>query len=288
MINAAVGSAITGAKAMVGTSGGGFDLMTEAVSLTGMAEVPVVIYLAQRPGPSTGVATYTGQGDLNMARHCGHGECFRLVIAPGEPKEAEELTSQAFYFSYKFKIPSIVLGDKHLAESFYTLHKEAKITKSESTTKLARFNSYEKESKTNSATEDSEIIEKNVIERLKKRLNIKKEASKFEMYSVYGDSKSKNIIVSWGSTKGAIIDAIKNLNVCFLQIKYLEPFPKEIKKYFERKNVILIENNSTGQLGDLIAEKSGFFVEENNKILRFDGRPFLADELEKKIRGRIK
>ena len=108
VINAAVGSSITGAKAMIGTSGGGFDLMTEALSLIGMAEVPLVIYLSQRPGPSTGLATYTGQGDLQMARHSGHGEFPRVLVAPGEPKECQELTSQCFYFSQKFKIPAII------------------------------------------------------------------------------------------------------------------------------------------------------------------------------------
>ncbi|MCX6751071.1 MAG: 2-oxoacid:acceptor oxidoreductase family protein, partial [Candidatus Pacearchaeota archaeon] len=96
VINAAIGSAITGAKAMVGTSGGGFDLMTEALSMTGMAEIPMVICLAQRPGPGTGVATYSSQGDLKVALGSGHGEFSRLVIAPGNPKECEELTSQAF------------------------------------------------------------------------------------------------------------------------------------------------------------------------------------------------
>ncbi|MFA4953153.1 MAG: 2-oxoacid:acceptor oxidoreductase family protein [Candidatus Pacearchaeota archaeon] len=287
VVNAGVGSSIVGKKVMVGTSGGGFDLMTEGLSLCGIAEVPLVFYLAQRPGPATGAATYTSQGDLKMALNAGHGEFTRIVLAPGDPREAEELTNQAFYFSHKFKIPSIILGDKHLAESFYTLHKEAKITKSENITKLARFNSYERD-EFGSGTENPKIIEKNVVERLKKKLNIEKEASKFEMYSIHGDSKSKNIIISWGSTKGAIIDAVKNLDVCFLQIRYLEPFPKEIKKYLEEKNVILIENNSTGQLGDLIAEKTGIFIPNNDRILRFDGRPFLADELRKEIERREK
>src|SRR3989338_10505412 len=97
VINAAIGSAMTGAKSMIGTSGGGFDLMTEALSLTGIAEIPLVIYLAQRPGPATGVPTYTSQGDLNMARHAGHGEFTRMLLAPGDPIECQELTSQSFY-----------------------------------------------------------------------------------------------------------------------------------------------------------------------------------------------
>ena len=102
VVNAGVGSAITGAKTMVGTSGGGFDLMTETLSMTGMAGIPLVFYLAQRPGPGTNIATYQAQGDMDMARCSGHGEFCRVVLAPGDIKEAEELTSQAFYFSQRF------------------------------------------------------------------------------------------------------------------------------------------------------------------------------------------
>jgi len=286
-INAAIGSAITGAKVMVGTSGGGFDLMTEALSLTGMAEVALVIYLAQRPGPATGVPTYTSQGDLNLSRHSGHGEFPRLVLAPGNPNEAQELTSQAFYFSQKFKIPIIIIGDKHLAESFYTLTEKPEIIKSQKLTKLARYNSYEKD-KYGSATDKVEIIKKNIETRRQKALNIEKEARKFKQYKIYGNKKSKNVIVSWGSTKGVVLDSIKDLNCKFIQILYIEPFPRKIKKELEKKNIILIENNSTGQLADVIAEKIGIFIEDKNKILKYDGRPFLADELKREIIKKIK
>ncbi len=287
VINSAIGSAITGAKAMIGTSGGGFDLMTEALSLTGMAEVPLVIYLASRPGPSTGVATYTGQGDLSLALHSGHGEFNRVVLAPGSPKEAEELTSQAFYLTQKFKVPAIVLSDKHLAESFYTLDEKPVITSSKKSTFLRRYNSYEMD-EFGSATESPEKIVKNVTKRLKTGIETEKEAEKFEQYLVYGKESSNNVVVSFGSTKGAIIDAIRDLNTSFVQILYLEPFQQEIKKHFKNKNVILVENNATGQLGKLIAEKTGIFISEGNKILRFDGRPFLADELKKEIHKRLK
>jgi len=286
VINAAIGSSITGAKTMIGTSGGGFDLMTESLSLTGIAEIPLVIYLASRPGPSTGVATYTAQGDLDMARYSGHGEFPRMILAPGNPREAEELTSQAFYFSQKFGIPVIILSDKHLAESIYTSDKEAKITPSKKMITLKRFNSYETD-KFGCATEDAELIKKNVEERLKKGKEIETEAEKFEGFKIYGKN-SKNIIVSWGSPTGAILDAVKDLNIQFLQVKYIEPFSKKIKKEIEGKNIILVENTATGQLGKLIAEKTGIIIEDKNKILRYDGRPFLADELKEEIGKRIK
>ena len=285
VINAGVGSAMTGAKTMVGTSGGGFDLMTESLSLIGIAEVPMVIYLSQRAGAATGVATYTGQGDLNIARHSGHGEFSRLVLAPGDPKEAQELTSQSFYFSQKYKVPVILIGDKHLAESFYTLTEIPKLISSKKSTNLMRYNSYEKDD-FGSSTEIPEIINKNVERRLRKHEEIKKEAEKFDMFRIYGKD-SNNVVISWGSPKGAILDSIGELNCKFLQVLYLEPFSEKIREEILGKNIILIENNATGQLGDLIREKTGIFISDKNKILRYDGRPFLADELKKEIEKRM-
>ncbi|VVB83957.1 2-oxoglutarate synthase subunit KorA [uncultured archaeon] len=287
VINAAIGSAITGAKTMIGTSGGGFDLMTESLSLTGVAEVPLVIYLASRPGPSTGVATYTGQGDLDLARHSGHGEFPRMVLAPGNPEEAEELTSQAFYFTQKFGIPAIILSDKHLAESFYTSDKTPVIISSKKSTLLKRYNSYETD-EFGCATENAERIKRNVEERLKKGREIEKEAEKFKQFNIYGNKNSKNVVVSFGSTKGAILDAIKDLDVKFIQILHIEPFPSKVKKEIEGKNIVLVENSATGQLGKVIAEKTGIIIPENSRILRYDGRPFLHDELNKEIRGKLK
>ncbi len=288
VINAAIGSSMTGAKSMVGTSGGGFDLMTEALSLAGIAETPLVIYLASRPGPSTGVATYTGQGDLNMAVYAGHGEFPRLVLAPGDPIECTELTSQAFYFSQKFGIPAIVLSDKHLAESIYSLDKNPVITPSKKMASMRRYNSYEAD-KFGCATENPEIIKNNVELRLAKGKEIAKEAEKFEQIKIYGNKNSKNVIVASGSVKGAILDAINGLDVKFVQILSIEPFPAlKIKKEIEKSNVILVENNATGQLGKMVQEKTGIFIDEKNKILRYDGRPFFSDELNKEIKGRLK
>lgn len=287
VINAALGSAMAGAKAMVGTSGGGFDLMSETLSLAGIAEIPIVMALIQRPGPGTGVATYTGQGDLHLARHGGHGEFNRIVVAPGDPKEAEELTSQCFYFSQEFKIPSIIVGDKHIGESFYTIAGEPEITHSKKSTKLKRYNSYEKDDE-GSATENAKIIKENINERQSKARDIVQETSRFEQYKTYGKSNSENVILSWGSPKGAILDAMKDLNAQFIQVLYIEPFPEALKKHLENKNIILVENNVTAPLADVVAEKTGIFIPDRNKILRYDGRPFLADELKPEIERRLK
>ena len=279
VIIATIGSAITGAKAMCGTSGGGFALMTEGISLAGQAEVPVVIYLAQRPGPATGMPTFTAQGDLHFARHAGHGEFAKFIVAPGDAFEAQELISQCFYFSQKYKIPSIFISDKHLSESFYSMENNPVITKSIKSVSLKRFNSYEHDEHGN-VIEDSESVIKTFDARLKKIKDIETESKKFTAYKTYG--KGKNIILGWGSTKGAILDAIDGKDYKFIQILFLEPFPKEILKELEQANkVIVVENNSTSQLSELIAEKTGFIVK--NKILKYDGMPFYCNELKEKL-----
>ena len=285
VINSAIGSSLTGAKTMIGTSGGGFDLMTEALSLSGMAEIPLVICLGQRPGPSTGIPTYSSQGDLDVARHGGHGEFNRIILAPGDSLECQELVNQSFYFSQKYKIPAIIITDKHLGESYYSSSKKAELKVVEKKTSIKRYNSYEIELD-GSPTENPKTIIKNNLKRLKVGEEIEKEAKKFKQYEIYGDKSLKDYILFWGSTKGAIIDAIKDLKVSALQVKYLEPFSKEIESIIKNKNLILVENNSKGQLGNLIREKTG--IEIKNKILKFDGRPFLSDELKEEIKKRMK
>jgi 2-oxoglutarate ferredoxin oxidoreductase subunit alpha len=285
----AMGSAITGAKTMTGTSGGGFDLMTEAFSMSGMAEIPIVFYMASRPGPGTGVATYTGQGDLKLCLNAGHGELFRVVVLPGDSKECIELTNQAFYLSQKYKMPAIVLTDKHLAESFYTFENKSKLIPVEKSTKFGRYNSYE-HTNSGESSEDAEIIKKGFERRIKKERDVSAECGKFEGIKIHGNKNSKNIIVSYGSTKGAIIDAISGLDCKFVQVLYASPFPAEkLKKELNgARKILLVENSSSGMLADLIAEKTGILIDNKNKILRYDGRPFLCDELREEIKNKLK
>ena len=290
---AGLGSSITGKKVMVGTSGGGFDLMTEGLSMAGQAEIPIVIYLSSRPGPGTGLATYTSQGELNLALYSGHGEFSRVVLAPGDPKESTELINQAFYFSQKYKVPSLVLTDKHLAEAKYLLEKSQKILPVEnSIIRMERYNSYEHDENEKSvATEEKKVIKKNFERRMKKQEEINKEAENFEMFKIYGKQNSKNIIIGWGSTKGAILDAISEgkIDTKFIQILYMDPFSRKIKPILEEaKNIIIVENNSTSQLASLITQKTGIILNDKNKILRYDGRPFFSDELAKEIKERLR
>ena len=121
-VNMVIGANFAGARAMTATSGGGFCLMAEALSLAGMTETPTVIIVAQRPGPSTGLPTRTEQADLNFVMHAGHGDFPRAVLAPGRPEQAVQLMSKAFNLADKYQIPVIVLGDQHFNDSYFTVH----------------------------------------------------------------------------------------------------------------------------------------------------------------------
>jgi len=295
VVNMSLGASFAGAKVLIGTSGGGFDLMTEALSFQGISEIPLTVYLASRPGPGTGAPTYSAQSDLDVALRGGHGEFPRIVVAPANPLEAIEKTNEALYLSEKFKTLSIILSDKNLAESeFSSSLKEnkplqIKITRDLSGEKIVRTSSYELDKLKNS-TDSAIDIERNVRARIEKYKKIKKFVErKFEMLKIHGNKKSKNLIIGWGSTTGAIKDAIKNLDCKFLQVIYVKPISKKIKKEMQNaKNIILVEQNVTGQLGRLLREKIGISIPEKNRILKYDGRPFASDKLEKEIRRRLK
>ncbi len=310
VINSALGASFAGAKTMVGTSGGGFALMTEAMSLAGISELPLVVYLAQRTGPATGVPTYTAQSDLKFAVNAGHGEFPRIVVAPGDSQEAILRTQEAFYLSSKYRTLSIIISDKHGAESDYSFnelkaspltnqkfilknppknYKSYKITKNGVSPRalpgqgpVVRATSYEHNEYGNTI-EDAKWTIKMNDKRFKKVRYLEKEISKLNPVSIYG--KGKNLIIGWGSTKGAILDSLPELkDFRFLQVSYISPFPKkvienEIKK---SKRVILVENNATGLLGDIIAEQIGYIIKD--KILKYDARPFIPDNIISKIK----
>jgi 2-oxoglutarate/2-oxoacid ferredoxin oxidoreductase subunit alpha len=288
VVNAALGSSFTGKRTMIGTSGGGFDLMTEGLSLQGMTEIPLVVYLAARPGPGTGTPTYTIQGDINIALRGGHGEFPRIVVIPGDPNEAIEKTNEAFYLSEKFNSLSIVLSDKHLAESEFSVRGKPnktiipKINRNIPGKTIVKASGYEHD-KFGNTTEDATLLKRNAEARIIKYQKIKKEAKRFEMIKIHGKKNSKNLIIGCGSTKGAILDAIEGKDFKFLQVLYLMPISDEIRKEIKKaKKVILVENNLTGQLGRLIREKTGIKIK--NRILKYDGRPFLSDELRRELK----
>jgi len=310
VVNAALGASFAGAKTMVGTSGGGFALMSEAMSLQGMSEIPLVVYLAQRTSPSTGIPTYTTQGDLKLALNAGQGEFPRIVVAPGDPQEVILRTNESFYLSSKYRMLNIILSDKHLAESNFTFDELQKPSlprsrfilenppfdyKSYAFTKngispravpgqgpLVRATSYE-HNEEGYTIEDAERAVKMNKKRFKKWEFVKREVKKLNPVSIYG--KGRNLIIGWGSTKGAIMDALPYLNdFRFLQISYISPFPEEeVRREIQKsKKVILVENNVTGLLGEVIREKTGYLIKE--KILKYDGRPFIASDIVSKLK----
>jgi len=295
-VNASLGGSFAGANSMVGTSGGGFDLMSEGLSLQGMSEIPLVVYLASRAGPATGVPTYTSQADLNVALRAGHGEFPRIVVAPGDAYESILLTNQAIYLSNKYNILSIIFSDKHLAESQFSfsenIPKFLKIVKNRKipfiNKEVIKATSYEHD-KFGNTIEDPKTTIEGHDRRLKKYAELQKVCEEFEMVKIYGKKNSKNLIIAWGSTKGAIIDAIEDLDCKFLQVLYIKPLSKKIKKEMQNaKNIILVEGNSTGQLGRLLREKTGILIPKENRILKYDARPFVCNELKEEIQRRLK
>jgi 2-oxoglutarate ferredoxin oxidoreductase subunit alpha len=314
VVNAALGASYAGANVMVGTSGGGFALMNEALSLQGMSEVPLVVYLAQRTAPSTGVPTYTAQADMLFAVHAGHGEFPRVVVAPGDPAEAFKHTIEAFFLANRYRTLSIILGDKHLGESHYTM-KEEEFTPRVANDKHLVFpkgdyKSYEITSDGVSprsvpgaidapvratsyehdeygiTTEDPHMTERMMEKRLRKAETIREAVMSLEPLSIYGDPEAEKVIVSWGSTKGAILDALEHLKGWkFVKINYLVPFPVSpfLNEVEDAKRIVLVENSSTGQIGKLIAEETGLITED--KILRYDARPFTPEYILRRLKG---
>ena len=310
VIGMAQGAAYAGKRAMVGTSGGGFALMTEHLSLAGQAEIPIVIILGQRPGPATGLPTYTGQGELLFALHAGHGEFPRIIVAPSEAEEAIELTRDSLNLAWQFQIPVIVLSDKHLCEGIYSVVpdkilsviKEPKLWDKKNNYQrylltddgisplaypgqagaVVKLNSYEHD-EDGITTELSELAVKNVEKRMKKLTEIEKELKNHATVKTYGNLKSKVVLLTWGSTTGSVIEAANRLDCKVVQPLYLNPLPVwELANQLKGvKKIIGIECNATGQLCSLVSA-AGFKID--TKVLKYDGRPFTVKELEDKIK----
>ena len=306
----ALGAAYTGARAMIGTSGGGFALMTEALSMAGQGELPMVIVEVQRPGPGTGVPTYTMQADLDFVVHAGHGEITRVVLAPGDSEEAFYTAGMAMNLAWKFQIPAFVLSDKHLSESIFSFEGDLDKVRPEKAllwnkegeykryadkkngispmafpgnqSAIVKATSYEHD-ENGITTEEPEPISRMQSKRLRKRKYLEDELKNYEVVKVYGNVDSATVLLCWGSTKGACMEVADALDIRVVQPILLEPLPVvELKKALTGADkIIAIEVNATGQLARHIAGH-GFSVDE--MILRFDGRPFTVDVLFDSVR----
>lgn len=308
VMNMAVGSAFTGAKTMVGSSGGGFALMVEGISLAGIAEAPVLIALSMRPGPATGVPTYTAQADLDFALSAGHGEFLRIVASPGTVEEAFLLTAEMIDLVWRFQTPGIILTEKHLSESSMTVdlnydmvkwanHKSYKdgtykryIETDDGVSpmlfppskELIKWNSYE-HFDTGITTEDPDWIVRMHDKRAKK-IDAIKEYLKDEntVHTIYGEMPLN--IFTYGSTTMSVIEALRvgGINPTVVQPLYLSPLPIWELEEFRGQENIVVEQSSTGQFANLLKEKAG--LKFKTVIKRYDGRPFDPMELLERIK----
>ncbi len=310
-VNNAIGAGFAGVRSMTATAGGGFALMAEGYGLAAMTETPVVIVVGQRPGPATGMPTWSSQADLRFVLHAHQDDFPRIVIAPGDVEEAFSMTGEAHNIAEKYQTPVIILVDKYLCESHQTAEKldGAEIDRGELTAEfrgeyerykitktgisprilpgtkgaIVLANSDEHNEKGQS-TEDSAMRRKMMEKRMKKIKLIEKE---LPTPKIYGDSDAEITLVCFGSVKGPALEAIKELkkkgiNSNMIHLTYLSPFPeKEMKKLLRgAKKLLAVENNFTGQLAGLIREKTGKNI--TKRLLKYDGRPFYPEEIAEK------
>ncbi len=316
-INMVIGASFAGARSMTASSGGGFALMAEGVSLAGMTETPIVVVDAQRPAPATGFPTRTEQADLEFVLHAGHGEFARAIFSPGTIEEAFYLTIKAFNLAEKYQIPVFILTDQHLADSYrdidrFDLNKikvERYIISREESKTITNYKRYQL---TNSGispraipswieeviyadsdehtpeghiTEDGEIRTKMVEKRFHKKMEgLSRETEPPVALNI---KNAHTVILGFGSTFGVIKEAVE-LNpkdkIGFIHLPQVWPFPSgEITGLLKKaKKIITVENNATGQLAKLLRRETG--IKADNSILKFDGRPFDLDLLLQKLK----
>jgi 2-oxoglutarate ferredoxin oxidoreductase subunit alpha len=321
-INMALGASYAGARAMVGTSGGGFALMVEGLSLAGMTEIPIVIAMGQRPGPATGLPTRTEQGDLEFLLSAGHGEFPRVIFAPGSPSQAFYLTNKAFDIAEKYQIPVFILFDTYLADSQWTfdsfdlsqvqyhdyrlrgdLFKEQKDYKryADIDTGISPLGIPGEAAHVVVVDSDEHDEEGHIIEdaftrvrMVEKRLVRKQPRIKSEIGppEMYGDQDARVVLVGWGSTYGVMKNAVdalaQSMSIAMLHFSEVFPLPAltpfDYVTFLEKTELSLcIENNATGQFSRLLRAETGFKFKAS--IRKFDGRPFTVDELTGEIYG---
>jgi len=301
-INAAIGAAYAGGRAMVATSGGGFSLMVEALGMAGMTETPIVMVVGQRTGPSTGMATFSSQADLNFVINAGHGEFPRIVLAPGDLEESYHLGMEAFNLAEQYQVPVILLTDKYLAESRFSTPQEGldKVKVVVDRGKLAKkfedykryeltkdgisprafpgqttflTNSYEHD-ESGFSTDEAKIREQMMAKRGRKLAGLR------GGFEVYGPEKAKTTLISWGSTKEILLDFVADHpQYNFIHFWRPWPFPKEAEAVLRlAQKLVVVEGNFSGQLADLIKAETGI---ETEKILKDNGRPFFKEDLER-------
>lgn len=313
-ITMAIGAGLAGVRASTATSGPGFSLMAEGLGWAGMNEVPVVITLYQRGGPSTGLPTRNSQEDLLFSIHAGHGEFPKIVYASGDIEEIFYDVAKVFNFAEKYQTPVIHLIDKAMANSISTVKKfdlsKVKIDRGEivesftdgvykrfkftnsgisprvklGTENAIFWNTGDEHDELGHITEDHEIRTMMVDKRMRKLEIALMEIDDEDKAIFYGDEEAEYVVISWGSTKGVILDAMEMLaeegyKLGFVQVKLLHPFPKDrVKKLVgDAKILIDVEHNKTAQFGSLVRRE--LLREIDYYILKYNGRPMSLSEV---------
>ncbi len=314
----AIGASYAGARAMVATSGGGFCLMVEGLGLAAMTETPMVYVLAQRPGPSTGLATRHEQGDLQFALDASQGDFVRVVLAPGDVDEAFHHTFNALNLADRYQIPVIVISDRYLSESLRTTLPfdlsgkkidRGKLLTEEQLAEAFDYKRYEDTEdgvspralpgmkgglfvangddhyETGESNEDPDVRKQMMDKRFKK---LKALTEEIPGPTLYGPPDADATIVTWGSCKGPCMDAMnilldKGRSVNLLHFIYLKPFPRKLalEKLKKARMTIGVESNRTSQFDRLMREELKVSVDK--KIRKYDGRPYFAEPLANEI-----
>jgi 2-oxoglutarate/2-oxoacid ferredoxin oxidoreductase subunit alpha len=308
-VNMALGAWYAGGRALVTTSGGGFSLMVEGLSLCGAIESPLVVHLGQRPGPATGMPTRTEQADLEHALYSGHGEFPRVILSPGTMEEAFILTRHAFYIADKYQVPVIILTDQQLLESSCDVtefeindmvinnniietgndyHRYQFVEGGVSPRGIPGFGKgivcldSDEHDEGGYITEDMFVRKAMVDKRLNKFKGLESEIFPPNMT---GSENYKYLIVGWGSTRNVVLEAMDILNrddMAFLHFPQVYPLCARTRKRLERAHKrIIIENNATSQLGKLIKLKTGIGFEDS--ILKYDGLPFMLEDVVERL-----
>lgn len=320
-ITMAIGASLTGVRTATATSGPGFSLMAEALGWAGMNEVPLVVTMYQRAGPSTGLPTRHEQSDLLFAINAGHGDFPKIVLASGDIEEAFYDSIKVFNFAEIYQLPVIHLLDKAISSSIQTCKRfsndlkiergkfKSVIDKNQSEGTAGHFqrfkledspismrvpigtenaifwNTGDEHTEEGHISEDPENRNKMMDKRMKKLdLALEKIAENDKAVCYDFESDSKNVVISWGSTKGAILEALEKLSeegskLRFIQVRLLHPFPTETVKKFlmDAKLIIDVEMNYSSQLGSLVQQNTG--REIDYKIVKYNGRPMSTTEI---------
>ncbi|MCF7905587.1 2-oxoacid:acceptor oxidoreductase subunit alpha [Candidatus Gracilibacteria bacterium] len=318
----ALGAMFAGTRALVATSGGGYDLMTETVSLAGIIENPLVIVLAQRPGPGTGLPTWTAQGDLNLAIHSSHGEFPRVVIACSDPSDAFTGIQHAFNLAEKYQIPVIFLTEKVIAESNMTVPEfsqknipiERGLVEGKKLESLKSSDRYRitkdgvslrwipgssethyfangDEHNESGEIDESERTGEMYAKRMRKLETLKKDIPEPEVFSVKENADIS--FVGWGGSLTVMRDIIemmkeRGVKVNYLHYQYVWPLKTDLLNTFfvHNKNIHLLEGNYEGQLGTKLEGLTG--KKFAGKLLKWNGRPFFIEDIQKYIGKALK